>query len=65
MPLEVFMYEGASHGFDSANSQLIQFFDPVAKNGKGGQVVLVGQDRAKNQSKESVLPFLKKHLQGN
>ena len=65
MPLEVFMYEGASHGFDSANSQPIQFFDPVAKNGKGGQVVLVGQDRAKNQSKESVLPFLKKHLQGN
>lgn len=65
MPLEVFMYEGASHGFDSANPQPIQFFDPVAKNGKGGQVVLVGQDRAKSLSKEAVLTFLKKHLIDN
>lgn len=65
MPLEVFMYEGASHGFDSATSQPIQFFDPVAKNAKGGQVTLVGQDKARAQSKEAVLMFLKKQLQGN
>jgi dienelactone hydrolase len=64
LPLEVFMYEGASHGFDSTQSQPIQFFDPVAKNGKGGQVILVGQDRARQQSKDQVLAFLKKHLQG-
>jgi dienelactone hydrolase len=65
MPLEIFMYEGAHHGFDSANSQPIQFFDPVAKNGRGGQVTLVGQDQARAKSKETVLIFLKKHLQGN
>lgn len=62
MPLEVIMYDGAAHGFDSANAQPIQFFDPVAKNGKGGQVILVSQERARNQSKENVLAFLKKHL---
>ncbi len=65
LPLEVLMYEGASHGFDSATSQPIQFFDPVAKNGKGGRVTLAGQDKARAQSKEAVLVFLKKHLQGN
>jgi dienelactone hydrolase len=65
MPLEIFMYEGAHHGFDSTNSQPIQFFDPVAKNGRGGQVTLVGQDQARAKSKETVLIFLKKHLQGN
>ena len=65
LPLEVFMYEGASHGFDSSTTQPIQVFDPVAKNAKGGQVTLVGQDRARAQSKENLLMFLKKQLQGN
>jgi hypothetical protein len=37
----------------------------VAKNAKGGQVTLVGQDRARAQSKETLLMFLKKQLQGN
>ena len=64
MPLEIILYEGAAHGFDSTNSNAIQFFDPVAKNGKGGQVILVGQDQARNQSKDKVLTFLKKHLPG-
>lgn len=64
LPLEVIMYEGAAHGFDSTVSQPIQFFDPVAKNGKGGQVILVGQELARKQSKENVLNFLKKHLSG-
>ncbi len=59
------MYEGASHGFDSSTTQPIQVFDPVAKNAKGGQVTLVGQDRARAQSKETLLMFLKKQLQGN
>lgn len=64
MPLEIILYEGAAHGFDSTNSNAIQFFDPVAKNGKGGQVILVGQDQARNQSKDKALSFLKKHLTG-
>ena len=62
MPLEVIMYPGAYHGFDSANKQGIQFLDPVAKNGKGGQVMLVGDETARNQSKENVISFLRKHL---
>lgn len=62
IPLEVIMYEGAAHGFDSAISQPVQFFDPVAKNGKGGPVTLVGLESARNSSKDNVLVFLKKHL---
>lgn len=64
LPLEVIMYEGAAHGFDSTVSQPVRFFDPVAKNSKGGQVILVGQELARKQSKENVLNFLKKHLSG-
>lgn len=62
LPLEVIMYENAAHGFDSINTQPIQFFDPVAKNGNGGRVTLVGQDQARIQSMKNVLAFLKKHF---
>lgn len=64
LPLEVFMYEGAHHGFDMTTSQPIRVFDPVAKNGRGAQVTLAGQDRARARSKEAVLTFLNKHLKG-
>lgn len=64
LPLEVIMYEGSAHGFDSSVSRAVQFFDPVAKNGKGGQVIFVGQEAARHQSKQNVLIFLKKHLSG-
>ena len=62
MPIEVMMYSGASHGFDSAKTEPIKFFDPVAKNGKGGQVILVGDEGARNQAKENVISFLRKHM---
>ena len=65
MPLEVLMYDDATHGFDSANSQAIQFYDPVAKNGKGGQVKLVGDEQAKNKARANVLGFLKRSLPNN
>jgi dienelactone hydrolase len=62
MPIELLMYEDATHGFDSANAQAVQFYDPVAKNGKGGQVKVIGDEQARSRAKASVLDFLRRSL---
>lgn len=65
MPIELLMYEDATHGFDSANAQAVQFYDPVAKNGKGGQVKVIGDEQARSRAKASVLDFLRRSLPRN
>lgn len=62
MPIELHLYAGARHGFDSDRIEPARFFDPVAKNLRGGEIVLQGDPRARDAAKAHVLAFLSRVL---
>jgi len=62
LPLDVFLYADAYHGFDSVVQKTFQFFDPVAKNLKGGIVRFAGNPKARDLAAANVLAFLSKVL---
>jgi dienelactone hydrolase len=60
--MDLHMYEGMTHAFDSLNTSPQPLFDPVAKNFKGAEIRLTGDDQARELAKGRILDFLSKVL---
>jgi len=58
MNIELHVYEGATHGFDGSTATPRTIFDPVAKNFRGGEVTIVGNEQVRERAKENVLRLL-------
>jgi dienelactone hydrolase len=59
-PLRVVMIDNATHGFDGAISA--SFYDPLAKDGAGGNIQITPNQTAANQARENVVKFFKETL---
>jgi dienelactone hydrolase len=54
------MIDNATHGFDGATSA--SFYDPLAKDGAGGNIQITPNQTAANQARENVVKFFKETL---
>ena len=59
-PLRVVVIDNATHGFDGVNSS--SFYDPLAKDGAGGNIQITPNQLAANQARENVVKFFKESL---
>lgn len=59
-PLRVIVIDGATHGFDGSTS--MSFYDPLAKDGRGGNIQITPNQLATNQARENVVKFFKETL---
>lgn len=62
MNINLHTYEDATHGFDSLNMTPRVIFDPTAKNMRGSEVFIVGNDKARESAKINTLQFLDNSL---
>ena len=59
-PLRVNVLDGATHGFDGSASY--NFYDPMAKDGAGGNIQIMPNQIATTQARENVVKFFKETL---
>ena len=65
MNIELHIYEGATHAFDSLNLNPRKIYDSTAKNQKGSEINLIGNEEHRSKAKENVLRFLNENLKIN
>jgi len=59
-PLRVVILDGATHGFDGLSS--MNFFDPMAKDGRGSNIQVAPSQKAAEQARENIVKFFKESL---
>lgn len=59
-PIRVVILDGATHGFDGNSA--VSFYDPLAKDGRGGNIQVYPSPKAAEQARANVLTFFKETL---
>ncbi len=60
--IDLHTYEGATHGFDTLNTEKRIIYDPVANRYKGADVSIVADEKSRELAKSRVINFLDKFL---
>lgn len=57
--LTVFNYEGDTHGFDMQSDQVLNFFDPTGKGGKGAHITMRANRKSGELARTRTVDFFK------